>query len=92
VLDNYQRVEAVLAALPGEIVVVTDADDRETRAICSSGLAVHPEKYASSSETPRHRLRRLSSDEARRLHLDPSGGEPTRRRTAFTVTVDVRHG
>ena len=66
-----------------------------TRAICSSRpRCARRRRWPSSSATPRaSSARRCRRDEARRLHLDPmvaSNDAPLG--TAFTVTVDVRHG
>jgi 3,4-dihydroxy 2-butanone 4-phosphate synthase / GTP cyclohydrolase II len=96
VLDNYQRVEAVLAAFAqGEIVVVTDDDDRENEGdLFVAASLCTPEKMAFIiRNTSGIVCAPLSSDEARRLHLDPMvAANDAPLGTAFTVTVDVRHG
>ena len=72
--------EAIAAFARGEIVVVTDDDDPEKMAFIirnTCGIVCAP----------------LTQSEARRLHLAPmvaSNDAPLG--TAFTVTVDVKHG
>ena len=87
--------EAVEAFAHGEIVVVTDDDDRENEGdlIVAASLCT-PEKMAFII---RHTCgivcAPLSQEEAKRLRLDPmvaSNDAPLG--TAFTVSVDVRHG
>ncbi|MGI6244281.1 MAG: 3,4-dihydroxy-2-butanone-4-phosphate synthase [Pseudochelatococcus sp.] len=87
--------EAIEAFARGEIVVVTDDDDRENEGdlICAASLCT-PEKMAFII---RHTCgivcAPVSLEEARRLRLEPmvaSNDAPLG--TAFTVTVDVRHG
>lgn len=87
--------QAVEAIARGELVIVTDDDDRENEGdlVMAASLCT-PEKMAFIIRnccgivcTP------LTADEARRLHLSPmvaSNDAPLG--TAFTVTVDVRHG
>src|SRR5687768_12957269 len=87
--------DAVEAFAHGEIVVVTDDDDRENEGdlIVAASLCT-PEKMAFII---RHTCgivcAPLSQEEAKRLRLDPmvaSNDAPLG--TAFTVTVDVKHG
>src|SRR3954468_11331353 len=87
--------EAVEAFSRGEIVVVTDDDDRENEGdlIVAASLCT-PEKMAFII---RHTCGIVCAPvtvaEARRLNLSPmvaSNDAPLG--TAFTVTVDVRHG
>jgi 3,4-dihydroxy 2-butanone 4-phosphate synthase / GTP cyclohydrolase II len=96
VLDNYQRVEAVLAAFSGgEIVVVTDDDDRENEGdLFVAASLCTPEKMAFIiRHTSGIVCAPLSADEAKRLHLDPMvAANDAPLGTAFTVSVDVRHG
>src|SRR4029453_2442803 len=96
VLDSYQRVESVLAAFAaGGIVVVTDDDDRENEGdLFVAASLCTPEKMAF---VVRHTsgivCAPLPAADARRLRLDPmvaSNDAPLG--TAFTVSVDVRHG
>ena len=94
--DNHQRVEAAIKAFAkGEIVVVTDDDDRENE--CDLFVAAShctPDKMAFIiRNTSGIVCAPLGAEQARHLHLDlmvadneaPLG-------TAFTVSVDVRHG
>ncbi len=87
--------QAIEAIARGEIVVVTDDDDRENEGdlIVAAALCT-PEKMAFVIRNccgivcaP------LTSDEARRLHLSPMVAmNDAPLGTAFTVSVDVRHG
>jgi 3,4-dihydroxy 2-butanone 4-phosphate synthase / GTP cyclohydrolase II len=96
VLDSYQRVESVLAAFAaGEIVVVTDDDDRENEGdLFVAASLCTPEKMAFIiRHTSGIVCAPLSADEAKRLHLDPMvAANDAPLGTAFTVSVDVRHG
>ncbi len=86
---------AVEAIRRGEIVIVTDDDDRENEGdlVMAAGRCT-PEKMAFIIRNccgivcaP------LSADEAHRLHLQPMVAEnDAPLGTAFTVTVDVKHG
>ena len=95
-LDNYQRVESVLAAFAaGEIVVVTDDDDRENEGdLFVAASLCTPEKMAFIiRHTSGIVCAPLSAEEAKRLHLDPMvAANDAPLGTAFTVSVDVRHG
>ena len=94
--DIHQRVDDVLAAFAqGEIVVVTDDDDRENEGdLFVAASLCTPEKMAFIiRNTSGIVCAPLSADEAKRLHLEPmvaSNDAPLG--TAFTVSVDVRHG
>ena len=87
--------EAVEAFARGEIVIVTDDDDRENEGdlIVAASLCT-PEKMAFIiRNTCGIVCAPLTAAEARRLRLDPmvaSNDAPLG--TAFTVTVDVKHG
>ncbi|OAH19990.1 3,4-dihydroxy-2-butanone 4-phosphate synthase [Methylorubrum populi] len=87
--------EAIEAFARGEIVVVTDDDDRENEGdlVVAAALCT-PEKMAFIiRNTCGIVCAPITVDEARRLHLAPmvaSNDAPLG--TAFTVTVDVRHG
>src|SRR6476659_8525016 len=87
--------EVLKAFAEGEMVVVTDDDDRENEGdlIVAASLCT-PEKMAFIiRNTCGIVCAPLSSSEARRLRLDPmvsSNDAPLG--TAFTVTVDVKHG
>jgi 3,4-dihydroxy 2-butanone 4-phosphate synthase / GTP cyclohydrolase II len=96
VLDNYQRVEAVLAAFAnGEIVVVTDDDDRENEGdLIIAAVHATPEKIAFII---RHTCgivcAPVTGEIARRLHLAPMVADSDAiHGTAFTISVDYRHG
>src|ERR1700675_5142385 len=94
--DIHERVETVAAAFAkGEIVVVTDDDDRENEGdLFVAASLCTPEKMAFIiRHTSGIVCAPLSVDEAKRLHLDPMvalNNAPLG--TAFTVSVDVRHG
>ena len=94
--DNHQRVEAVLAAFAaGGIVVVTDDDDRENEGdLFVAASLCTPEKMAFMiRNTSGIVCAPLSAEEAKRLHLDPMvAANDAPLGTAFTVSVDVRHG
>ena len=87
--------EAIEAFARGEIVIVTDDDDRENEGdlIVAASLCT-PEKMAFIiRNTCGIVCAPLTASEARRLRLDPmvqSNDAPLG--TAFTVTVDVKHG
>ena len=87
--------EAIEAFARGEVVVVTDDDDRENEGdlIVAASLCT-PEKMAFIvRNTCGIVCAPLTVEDARRLRLDPmvaSNDAPLG--TAFTVSVDVRHG
>ena len=87
--------EAVEAIARGELVIVTDDDDRENEGdlVCAASLCT-PEKMGFII---RHCCgivcAPITADDAKRLHLSPMvGANDAPLGTAFTVTVDVRHG
>ncbi len=93
---NAGNITATIEAFArGEIVIVTDDDDRENEGdlIVAASLCT-PEKMAFIiRNTCGIVCAPLTSGEARRLRLDPmvsSNDAPLG--TAFTVTVDVKHG
>src|ERR671921_2519826 len=94
-LMPHSVTEAVEAFARGEIVIVTDDDDRENEGdlIVAASLCT-PEKMAFIiRNTCGIVCAPLTAAEARRLRLDPmvaSNDAPLG--TAFTVTVDVKHG
>src|SRR3974377_1034632 len=96
VSDSHARVEAAIKAFAkGEIVVVTDDDDRENEgALLVAPAVCQPEKMAFIiRNTSGIVCAPLGGDLARRLHLDPMVAEnDAPLGTAFTVSVDVRHG
>src|ERR1700683_4095830 len=94
--DTHQHVSTAVAAFArGEIVIVADDDDRENEGdlFVAAGLCT-PEKMAFiMRHTSGIVCAPLAPEEARRLHLDPMvalNNAPLG--TAFTVSVDVRHG
>ena len=92
---SHSVTQAIDAIKRGEIVVVTDDDDRENEGdlVMAASLCT-PEKMAFIIRNccgivcaP------LSGAEARRLHLNPMVAEnDAPLGTAFTVSVDVKHG
>src|SRR6267142_2062676 len=95
-VEAHQRVEAVVAAFAkGEVVVVADDDDRENEGdLFVAASLCTPEKMAFIiRNTSGIVCAPLSSDEAKRLHLNPMVAvNDAPLGTAFTVSVDVRHG
>jgi len=91
-----QRIHAVVAAFArGEIVIVADDDDRENEGdLFVAASLCTPEKMAFIiRNTSGIVCAPLSADEAKRLHLDPMVAlNDAPLGTAFTVSVDVRHG
>jgi 3,4-dihydroxy 2-butanone 4-phosphate synthase/GTP cyclohydrolase II len=94
--ETQQRVEAAIAAFAkGEIVVVADDDDRENEGdLFVAASLCTPEKMAFIiRNTSGIVCAPLASDEAKRLHLDPMVAvNDAPLGTAFTVSVDSRHG
>jgi 3,4-dihydroxy 2-butanone 4-phosphate synthase / GTP cyclohydrolase II len=96
VLEAQQRVEAAIAAFArGEIIVVTDDDDRENEGdlFVAASLCTSEKMAFVIRNTSGIVCAPLSAEEARRLHLDPMvAANDAPLGTAFTVSVDVRHG
>jgi 3,4-dihydroxy 2-butanone 4-phosphate synthase/GTP cyclohydrolase II len=96
VRDSHQRVEAAIKAFAkGEIVVVTDDDDRENEGdLFVAASQCTPEKMAYIiRNTSGIVCAPLDAEQARRLHLEPMVADnEAPLGTAFTVSVDVRHG
>jgi 3,4-dihydroxy 2-butanone 4-phosphate synthase/GTP cyclohydrolase II len=94
--DTRKRVDDAVAALArGEIVVVSDDDDRENEGdLFVAASLCSPEKMAFIiRHTSGIVCAPLSGDDARRLRLDPMvAANDAPLGTAFTVSVDVRHG
>jgi 3,4-dihydroxy 2-butanone 4-phosphate synthase/GTP cyclohydrolase II len=96
VIETFQRIEEIVAAFArGEMIVVTDDDDRENEGdLFVAASLCTPDKMAFIiRHTSGIVCAPLSVAEARRLHLEPmvaTNDAPLG--TAFTVTVDVRHG
>ena len=95
-IDSYARVEAVRAAFAaGEIVVVTDDDDRENEGdLFVAASLCTPEKMAFViRHTSGIVCAPLAADEARRLRLDPMvANNDAPLGTAFTVSIEARVG
>ena len=94
--DNHQRVEAAIKAFAkGEIVVVTDDDDRENEGdlfVAASHCTADKMAFIIRN-TSGIVCAPLGAEQARRLHLDPMVADnEAPLGTAFTVSVDVRHG
>ena len=94
--DNHQRVEAAIRAFArGEIVAVTDDDDRENEGdLFVAASHCTPDKMAFLiRNTSGIVCAPLGAEQARRLHLDPMVADnEAPLGTAFTVSVDVRQG
>src|ERR687888_769035 len=95
-LDTRQRIDAVIAAFArGEMVAVTDDDDRENEGdLFVAASLCTPEKMAFIiRHTSGIVCAPLAAEHAKRLRLDPMVTEnDAPLGTAFTVSVDVRHG
>jgi 3,4-dihydroxy 2-butanone 4-phosphate synthase/GTP cyclohydrolase II len=94
--DSHSRVDdAIKAFARGEIVVVTDDDDRENEGdLFVAASLCTPEKMAFIiRNTSGIVCAPLGAEHARHLHLDPMVSKnEAPLGTAFTVSVDVRHG
>src|SRR5438874_7811577 len=95
-LESHNRISSVIEALAkGEVVVVTDDDDRENEGdLFVPASMCTPEKMAFIiRHTSGIVCAPLSAEEAKRLRLDPMVAlNDAPLGTAFTVSVDVRHG
>src|SRR5437016_4485592 len=94
--NAHQRVQAAVAAFArGELIIVADDDDRENEGdLFVAASMCTPEKMAFIiRHTSGIVCVPLSPEEAKRLHLDPMvAANDAPLGTAFTVSVDVRHG
>ena len=94
-VNQTSVLQAIEAIGRGEIVIVTDDDDRENEGdlVCAASLCT-PEKMAFIIRNGCGIVcAPVTAAEARRLHLAPMvGSNDAPLGTAFTVTVDVRHG
>jgi len=94
--DTHQRIQAAVAAFArGELLIVADDDDRENEGdLFVAASLCTPEKMAFIiRHTSGIVCAPLAPEAARRLHLDPMVAlNDAPLRTAFTVSVDVRHG
>ncbi|MBV9633699.1 MAG: 3,4-dihydroxy-2-butanone-4-phosphate synthase [Methylobacteriaceae bacterium] len=94
-LMTHSVAAAVEAFAQGEIVVVTDDDDRENEGdLFVAASLCTPERMAFIiRHTSGIVCAPMPGEEARRLRLDPMvSANDAAQGTAFTVTVDVRHG
>jgi 3,4-dihydroxy 2-butanone 4-phosphate synthase/GTP cyclohydrolase II len=96
VTNTHQRVQAAVAAFArGEIIVVTDDDDRENEGdLFVAASLCTPEKMGFIiRHTSGIVCAPLDADLAKKLHLDPMVSQnDAPLGTAFTVSIDVRHG
>ncbi len=94
--DTHQRIHSVIAAFArGDLVIVADDDDRENEGdLFVAASLCTPEKMAFIiRHTSGIVCAPLAPEEARRLHLDPMVAlNDAPLGTAFTVSVDARHG
>jgi 3,4-dihydroxy 2-butanone 4-phosphate synthase/GTP cyclohydrolase II len=94
--NAQQRIQAVISAFArGELVIVADDDDRENEGdLFIAASLCTPEKMAFIiRHTSGIVCVPLAQNEARRLHLEPMvARNDAPLGTAFTVSVDVRHG
>ena len=94
--ESHEVIEAAVAAFArGEIVAVTDDDDRENEGdLFVAASLCTPEKMAFIiRHTSGIVCAPLSAVDAKRLHLDPMvAANDAPLGTAFTVTVDCKHG
>src|SRR5213595_2075371 len=94
--NAHQRVQAAVAAFArGELIIVADDDDRENEGdLFVAASLCTPEKMAFIiRHTSGIVCAPLASAEAKRFHLDPMVAlNDAPLGTAFTVSVDVRHG
>ncbi len=94
--DTHQHVsEAIAAFARGELVIVADDDDRENEGdlFIAANLCTADKMAFIIRHTSGIVCAPLAPEEARRLHLDPMVAfNDAPLGTAFTVSVDVRHG
>jgi 3,4-dihydroxy 2-butanone 4-phosphate synthase/GTP cyclohydrolase II len=94
--ETHKRVDAAIAAFAnGEIVVVADDDDRENEGdlFVAASLCTSEKMAFIIRNTSGIVCAPLAPEEAKRLHLDPMVAlNDAPLGTAFTVSVDVRHG
>ncbi len=93
---EFDPIEEVIDAVArGEIVIVVDDDDRENEGdLIMAASKATPEKVAFMiRHTSGILCTPLLEDQAKRLHLDPMvARNDAPMSTAFTVSVDYRHG
>jgi 3,4-dihydroxy 2-butanone 4-phosphate synthase/GTP cyclohydrolase II len=92
---HHPATAAIESFARGEIVVVTDDDDRENEGdlIVAASLCTTEKMAFIIRNTCGIVCAPLTADDARRLHLAPMvGTNEAPLGTAFTVSVDVKHG
>ena len=94
--DNHQRIGSVIEAFQrGGLIVVTDDDDRENEGdlFVAASLCTPEQMAFIIRHTSGIVCAPLDAEEAKRLRLDPMVAlNDAPLGTAFTVSVDVRHG
>ncbi|MGA9008520.1 MAG: 3,4-dihydroxy-2-butanone-4-phosphate synthase [Xanthobacteraceae bacterium] len=94
--DVHERIRTAITAFGrGEIIIVADDDDRENEGdlFVAANLCTTEKMAFIIRHTSGIVCAPLALDEARRLHLDPMVAlNDAPLGTAFTVSVDVRHG
>ena len=94
--DSHQRIRAAITAFArGELVIVADDDDRENEGdlFIAASLCTAEKMAFIIRHTSGIVCAPLAPEEASRLHLDPMVAlNDAPLGTAFTVSVDVRHG
>ena len=95
-IQETERVAAALRAFErGELVVVTDDDDRENEGdlICAASLATAEKMAFMVRHTSGIVCAPMTRETARRLNLTPMVADnDAPQSTAFTVSVDAKHG
>jgi 3,4-dihydroxy 2-butanone 4-phosphate synthase/GTP cyclohydrolase II len=95
-IDIHEHVSTAIAAFArGEMVIVADDDDRENEGdlFVAASLCTADKMAFIIRHTSGIVCAPLAPEEARRLHLDPMVAfNDAPLGTAFTVSVDVRHG
>jgi 3,4-dihydroxy 2-butanone 4-phosphate synthase/GTP cyclohydrolase II len=94
--DAHEKIAAAIAAFArGEIVIVADDDDRENEGdlFVAASLCTTEKMAFIIRNTSGIVCAPVGPEDARRLHLDPMVAlNDAPLGTAFTVSVDVRHG
>ncbi len=92
---SHSVTEAIEAVARGEIVIVTDDDDRENEGdlVCAAALCTAKKMAFIIRHCCGIVCAPLTAADARRLNLQPMvAANEAPHGTAFTVSVDVRHG
>src|SRR5690242_15386365 len=94
--DAHQRIQAAIAGFArGELIIVADDNDRENEGdlfVAASQCTVEQMAFI-IRHTSGIVCAPLAADQARKLHLEPMvAANEAPLGTAFTVSVDVRHG